>query len=102
MAAIFSGQGTPVYHLVVEGLPKFSIAYLFMGINIFASAWFTALSNGRVSAFISFMRTFVFLVAGILLLPLLWGIIGLWFTVPVAEFLSLFVTAYCMKKYSEV
>ena len=102
MAAIFSGQGTPVYHLVVEGLPKFSIAYLFMGINIFASAWFTALFNGRVSAFISFMRTFVFLVAGILLLPLLWGITGLWFTVPVAEFLSLFVTAYCMKKYSEV
>ena len=64
-----------------------------MGIGIFASSMFTALSDGTVSAIISFARTFVFLVGMLLLLPRLWGETGIWLAVPMAELLGLAVSA---------
>ena len=70
----------------------YSIAYLFMGFHVFASAFFTALNNGLVSSAISFSRTLLFQLGAVLLMPMLWGITGVWLAVVVAEFLSLFVT----------
>lgn len=99
MVSIFASPGTEVYDLAVEGLPYFSLAYLFMGVNIFASALFTALSNGTISALLSFLRTFVFLVAGILLLPEAIGVLGLWLAIPIAEVLSISVSIQCLKKF---
>ena len=63
---------------------------------------FTALSNGKVSAIISFLRTFVFLVAAVLLLPQLLGINGVWLSVPIAELLTLFVSIGYLVKYKKV
>ena len=60
-----------------------------MGLNLFTSALFTALSNGKISAIISFLRTLVFIVISVLVLPLLIGINGVWLSVPVSELLSL-------------
>lgn len=71
--------------------------YLFAGINIFASALFTALSNGKISAIISFCRTFVFIVASIVLLPMIMGITGVWLAVPLAELITLFISAWYLK-----
>ena len=63
-----------------------------MGVSIFASSLFTAFSDGRVSAIISFARTLVFLVGMLLLLPLLLGEIGVWLAVPAAELLGILVS----------
>ena len=84
------------------GFGLFSLSYLFIGINIFSSGMFTALSNGKVSAIISFLRTFVFLVAAVLLLPQLLGINGVWLSVPIAELLTLFVSIGYLVKYKKV
>lgn len=65
----------------------------------YSSMLFTALSNGKISAVIAFSRTFIFLVAAILVLPLLWGINGLWLAVPASELLALGLSAYYVKKY---
>ena len=67
---------------------KIRTSFLFAGVNIFASALFTALSDGRTSAIISFARTFGFLMAGLLLLPRVLGVTGVWIAVPVAEAVS--------------
>ena len=64
--------------------------------SIFASAAFTALSDGRTSAVLSFLRTFVLLAGGILLLPQLWGLEGVWLAVPAAEGVSLVVSVLCL------
>lgn len=74
--------------LATHGFYLYAPAFLFMGFNIFASCQFTALSNGPVSAVISFVRTFIILIACILLLPLLIGQNGLWLAIPVSELLS--------------
>ena len=66
--------------------------------NIFASAWFTALSNGKVSAIISFARTFLFLAGTILVLPAIVGAVGGWLAVPCAEVLGIVVSIYYLKK----
>lgn len=88
-----------VYELSLSGLRIFSISFLFMGINLFASAMFTALSNGKVSAIISFLRTLVFVVVCILIFPIFFGITGVWIAIPVAELLSLIVSLFFLNKY---
>ncbi|MBQ6380527.1 MAG: MATE family efflux transporter [Clostridia bacterium] len=70
----------------------FSISLLCCGFNIFGSAFFTALNNGKVSAAISFSRTLVFQLIAIFTLPLLWGVDGVWFANDVAELAALAVT----------
>lgn len=90
---IFVSPGSEVYALAEHGFRLYALAFIFMGVNIYASAHFTALSNGPVSAVISGSRSFVFTVGCILLLPLAWGTDGLWLAVPVTETLGIAVSA---------
>lgn len=88
IVGVFSPAGTQVYDLALYGFRLFTPTFLFSGVNIFASALFTALGDGTRSAVISFARTFGFLMAGLLLLPRLLGVPGVWLAVPAAEALS--------------
>ena len=87
----------------VHAFRIFSVAYLFTGIAIFSSSFFTALNNGQVSALISFLRTFVFELGAVLLLPILLGIDGIWCSVVFAELMAAVVGSIFMvalrKKY---
>ena len=74
-----------VYKISMGGFPIHSIGFLLMGISVFASSWFTALSDGKTSAIISFTRTFLLLAIFILVLPQILGTIGIWLAVPLAE-----------------
>ncbi len=92
VVSIFSPKGSRTYEIAVAGCFLFSFNYLFSGINIFSSSMFTALSNGKISAIISFMRTFVFLILSILIMPIFIGEPGVWLSVPFAEFMTVFIT----------
>ncbi len=93
---LFAQPESIVYAMASAGFPVFAVSFLFCGFNIFASAAFTALSDGRTSAVLSFLRTFVLLAGGILLLPRLWGLEGVWLAVPAAEGGSLVVSVLCL------
>ena len=71
----------------------FSFSFLFSGIAIFGSGFFTALNNGLVSALISFLRTLVFQTAAIIIFPIIWGIDGIWISTVVAEIMAALVTS---------
>lgn len=86
LVGMFAGKSKTVYQLAAGGMKIFSFSFLFSGLNIFISAMFTALSNGKVSAFLSFFRTFVLLTGAILILPRFLGITGVWLAAPAAEF----------------
>lgn len=94
VVTVFTPVGTEVYNIAVHGMLLFSGTYLFSGVNIFASAMFTALSNGVISAVISFMRTFALILPSILLLPRFLGTDGIWLAVPMAELICLAVSAF--------
>ena len=80
------------YELAAVGFRLFAINFLFSGISITSSGFFTALSNGTISAVISFCRTLGFIVLSLLILPKFLGITGAWIAIPVAEFCTLLVT----------
>ena len=96
VVGIFAQSESDVFELASHGMNLFAIGFLFMGLNIFASGLFTALSNGKVSAILSFLRTFVFIVLAIYLLPKWLEVNGIWLAIPVAEFLALLVAVWYM------
>lgn len=102
IVGVFSPKGTNVYDIGYNGFILFGISFLVTGVNIFASSMFTAFSNGKISAIISFFRTFVFIVAGVLILPKFLGVNGIWLSVPVAEALSILISLMYINKYKHV
>lgn len=87
------------FALADAGFRIFAFNFLFSGFNIASSGFFTALSNGRVSAIISFLRTLVFIVLSLLTLPRFFGITGAWLAIPVAEFLTLMLALRLHRTY---
>ena len=81
------------FQLASTGFRIFAINFLFSGINIVSSGIFTALSNGKISAILSFLRTLFFLVICLVTFPYFLGITGVWLAVPAAEFLTLILSA---------
>lgn len=96
---IFSQKGSNVYEITRSGFYIFSFSFLFCGYNIFTSSMFTALSNGKISAILSFLRTFVFITIDLLTLPSVLNIDGIWLAVPIAEILTLFLTVSFIYRY---
>lgn len=102
LVGLFVDGKTHVFEMAYKGLHLFSFTFLFMGLNVFASALFTALSNGKVSAILSFCRTLLFVVGFLLILPVLWQMTGVWLSVPLAEALSCALSVWCFAKYKNV
>ena len=103
LAKIFVGYDEGLMQFTIDGFRIFSLSFLFMGIAIYGSGFFTALSDGLTSALISGLRTLVFQIAAVLLLPLIWGVDGIWASIVVAEFMAAVLTALFLvikrKKY---
>lgn len=91
---MFVGYDADLLKLTQNGFRIFCVVYLINGFNIFGSSFFTALNNGLVSALISFLRTLVFQIGAVLILPLLLGLNGIWWAITVAEILTGVVTVY--------
>lgn len=98
---LFADNASEVYQIAAKGFSVFSYNCLFCGLNIFTSSMFTALSNGKVSAILSFLRTFGLLAGGILLLPKICGATGIWLAVPFAEGIMFLVSIVCLLCYKE-
>lgn len=99
LVSIFVRPDNPVYDLAVTGNRLCTIALFFIGFNIFASGMFTALSNGIVSAVLAFSRSFVFMAAAMLVLPLFLGVNGIWLATPAAELMALSLSVFMFLKY---
>jgi len=72
-----------------------------VGLNIYVSGLFTAFSNGKISAIVSFSRAFVFVIVGFLFLPNMLGINGVWIIVPFAEVITIGLSVLFIKKYKK-
>ena len=88
LSLLFVGYDAALLDMTIEGFYIFAFSFLFAGYAIFCSGFFTALNDGLTSAVISFLRTLVFQIAAVLLLPLVWGIDGIWWSIVVAELMA--------------
>lgn len=98
IAGLFSDDASPVYPLICRGMLLFSFSFLFAGVNIFASAMYTAISDGKTSVLISLSRTFLFIIIGIVVMTKLFAIDGLWLSIPFAEIVTVIFVVYIYKK----
>ena len=92
LSEIFVGYDAELSALTCRAFHFYAFAFLLAGVNIYGSAFFTALNNGLISALISFLRTLVFQVAAVLIFPIFWEIDGVWLSAVAAELLSALVT----------
>lgn len=103
LAKIFVGYDAELYEQTRHAFRIFSLCFLLAGFNIFTSSFFTALGNGAISAAVSFMRTLIFQISSVLILPLIFDIDGIWMANVVAEFfaflLSMMFLIVKRKKY---
>lgn len=88
LSDVFVGYDQGLWEMTVNAFFIFSFSFLFAGLAIFGSSFFTALNNGLISAIMSFLRTIVFQIAAVILLPRLMGLDGIWLSVVVAEFMA--------------
>lgn len=92
LAGIFVGSNPELYALTVRGFRIFALSFLFAGINIFGSSFFTALNNGLISALISFLRTLVFQISAVIVLPIFLKTDGIFLSVSTAELCAFVLT----------
>ena len=89
LSTLFTGYDQGLLELTLRGFFLYSFSFLFSGFGIFGSSFFTALNDGLTSAVISFLRTLVFQIAAVLVLPLIWGVDGIWIAMVAAEVLAM-------------
>lgn len=92
LAGIFVGYDGALLELTGRAFMIYSFSFLFAGLAIYGSSFFTALNNGLISALISFLRTLLFQAGAVLVFPLLWGIDGIWLSIVAAELMAAVVT----------
>lgn len=104
LSYIFVGYDDTLMDMTLRGFLIYSFSFLFAGFAIYGSGFFTALNDGLTSALISFLRTLLFQIAAVLILPLIWGIDGIWISIVVAEIMAVVITVVFViakkKKYN--
>lgn len=91
-----------VFDITWEGLRIFGLVFVFIGVNVFMSGYFTALGRGLISAVISLLRSLILVVVFVLLLPLWMGVDGIWAAMPLAEWATVGISLALFRKYGRV
>jgi Na+-driven multidrug efflux pump len=103
LSMIFVSYNEALLDMTIHGFRIFAISFIICGFNIYSSSFFTALNNGLISAICSFLRTLIFQLIAVIVLPMIMGTDGIWLSVIVAEFMAAFVSIIFMiakrKKY---
>lgn len=95
--SLFSDSTSPVFSLAVSGMRIYGLGFLFSGINIFSAIRLMTYGKGHLSGLITFLRSFALLIVFLIILPVKFGLYGLWSAMPVAEFLTLFISVPLLK-----
>ena len=95
--SFFSDSTSLVFSLAVSGMRIYGLGFLFSGINIFSAIRLMSYGKGHLSGLITFLRSFALLILFLTILPVKFGLYGLWSAMPVAEFLTLFISIPLLK-----
>lgn len=99
LSGIFVGYDADLFEMTKRGFSIYSISFVVMGLNIYASSFFTALGNGFISALLSFLRTLLFQLVCVLVLPIILKLDGIWLSIVAAETMALFLSFAMFKKF---
>ena len=100
LAFVFTGYDEGLMALTVHAFRIYSIAFLLMGVAYFGSSMFTSVENGKISALIAFVEMFVFELGCVMLLPMIFGADGIWWSIVVAEVAASIFTIALLARYA--
>lgn len=101
VSKLYVGYDDELFEMTKNAFYISSFMFMFAGFSIFISSLFTALGNGIISAFVSFLRTLVFQIAAVMVLPIFLGLKGVWLSALVADILAMitsFIFVICKRK----
>ena len=101
LSYLFGGYDQELLELTIRASLIYGLTYLFLGVNMFSSAFFTALNNGFVSLLLSFIRLGVLEIAAVMIVPSFLGGDGIWYSIPIAEFLGLLIATSTMHSFGK-
>ena len=102
LAMVFASSDPVLAELMISGFRIFAVKFLFSGMIIMTSGFFTSLNNGKISALISFLRTFALEMTALILLPKLLGLAGVWAALPISESIGFVISVGLLWKYRKV
>ena len=102
MVWIFASHDEALSELMIYGFRIIALSILFTGPNVFASGFFTALNNGRASALVSLLRTFIFEAGALIIMPYFFGIDGVWWALPAAEAGAVVIAVIMLVRYRNI
>ena len=94
---LFSAEDAELTTIASDAIRVYGLAYVFMGINYLASGYLTALQRPRASLVVSLSYNLIFVVIGLMVLPPVFGAMGIWWTVPLANIAAVFVSFYFVR-----
>lgn len=98
VSLFFKTDDMQVVEIAAKGTAIYAFAFLFSGLNILASSYFTAIANAKISIIISSLRGLIFVAPAVILLPMIIGIDGIWLAIPLAEALTLVVSFVLVRR----
>ncbi|MGI9565563.1 MAG: MATE family efflux transporter [Nitrosopumilus sp.] len=98
---LFSNQDGQLTELTFGAIQIYGLSYIFIGINLLASGYLTALGQPKYSLIVSLSYTFVFVLIGLSIFPQFLGASGLWWAVPFANMISILISFYFIKRINK-
>ena len=98
LSSLFSSGNLELQEMSIKALRIYSLSFLFSGICMYISSFFTALNNGLLSAIVAFMRSLVFQIAFVLVFPLIFGSSGIWWAIIGADAASFILAEFFVIK----
>lgn len=96
-AQVIVGYDAAVLKMSIYAYRIYGFSFLFAGLGVFSGAFFTALDDSFTAGCISFIRTMVFQIGTVLVMPLFWGIDGIRYAPVAAEALAFFMSVVYLK-----
>lgn len=97
VVGLFSNDDAQLSAISLDALRIYGLSYIFIGINILASAYLTALGKPRLSLLVALSYSFIFAVMGLFVFPQFLGPTGIWWAIPFANMAAVFVSLYTIK-----
>lgn len=100
LVALFVDPTDKAGVIAIEGFPYFATGIVFFILNVAIVGYYQSVELVRKATFLVFLRGLIFLVPCFVVLPMVFGVKGIWLAMPVAEMLTLFVVLFLFKSRS--
>ncbi len=95
--SFFNNSDLKLIEITARGMRIYFAAFIFIGINMVNISFFQAISHAKISNTMSIIKSFALVLINLCILPKVFGINGLWSTIPVAEFITLIIGIFIVK-----